>query len=186
MFFYTLILSICCCFDSFNIGFSYGIKKTKFQNHGKLVFFITILLVSIISILLGLIIKNSLPNNISNILGTYIIIGLGFSFFIKNIINFKSKYKSFDLDNSNDIDSYEMFLLSLVLSLNSIYIGISCTLLGFNILIFPLLHSFLQLIFLLLGSYLGKKGFLINYIHSKILLIISGIFLIITGFSLLP
>lgn len=186
MFFYILLISICCCSDSFNIGLLCGLKSMTFQNHSNSIFYTTTLLVSIISVLLGIIIKISLPTNLSNILGIYIIIGLGISFLINNTISYKTKYKSFDLDNSNDIDAYEMFILGLVLSLNSLYIGISCTLLEFNILLFLLLYSSMQLIFLLFGFKLGKKDFLTDSNIPRFLLISSGIILIIIGCSLFP
>ena len=62
-----------------------------------------------------------------------------------------------DLDKSNKIDSKEALFLGLALSIDSICIGIGSSIIGINNLIFPFMISFFQILFLSLGSLLGKK-----------------------------
>lgn len=85
----------------------------------------------------------------------------------------------FDFDNSRGIDLKEAFILGFALSLDSICIGISSSIGGFFNFFFPIFVAFFQVIFLLLGAFLGKKiasGFKISETYLKFL---SGLLLII-------
>ena len=86
-----------------------------------------------------------------------------------------------DLDKSNKIDSKEALFLGLALSIDSICIGIGSSIIGINNLIFPFMISFFQILFLSLGSLLGKKINKICNLPQNIWSITSGILLIILG-----
>lgn len=182
MFLSTLMLSLSCSLDAFGIGITYGIKKILFSNPSKFIFFIITLVITAISVLLGDIIKNFIPDNLSKIVGAYLIIGIGLFSIIKNIIGSTSNYKSFDLDNSNNIDSREALLLSLALACDNLCIGISGNFFGINNYLFPFLVAFLQLVCLMLGSIFGKNLSSITSIPNKTWTIISGIILVLIGF----
>ena len=107
-----------------------------------------------------------------------------YSFFIKflgiTIKIIKDPINS-DLDKSNKIDSKEALFLGLALSLDSICIGIGSSIVGINNLLFPLLISFFQILFLSIGSLLGRKINKICNLPQNIWSITSGILLIILG-----
>ena len=86
-----------------------------------------------------------------------------------------------DLDKSNKIDSKEALFLGLALSIDSICIGIGSSIIGINNLIFPFIISFFQILFLSIGSLLGKKINKICNLPQNIWSITSGILLIILG-----
>ena len=86
-----------------------------------------------------------------------------------------------DLDSSNIIDIKEAFFLGLALSLDSISIGFIGSAIGINSLIFPLLISLFQIIFLSIGRFLGNKISNISKLPNNIWNIISGSILCIIG-----
>ena len=88
-----------------------------------------------------------------------------------------------DLDKSNKIDGKEAMYLGIALSLDSIGIGIGSSIMTSNLFLFPLLASIFQLLFLSVGSFLGKKIRDISNIPQNIWSIISGALLIFIGFS---
>ena len=107
-----------------------------------------------------------------------------YSFFIKclgiTIKIIKNPIYS-DIDNSNTIDTKEALFLGIALSLDSFCIGISCSMLQINSLIFPLAISTFQLFFMSLGNLIGRKLCTITKIPSNIWSIISSILLILIG-----
>ena len=88
---------------------------------------------------------------------------------------------SSDLDKSNLIDGKEAIFLGVALSLDSFAIGISSGILGIHSLLFPLLVSIFQLIFISLGNSVGRLLNSFNKIPEYIWSMISGILLIIIG-----
>lgn len=107
-----------------------------------------------------------------------------YSFFIKflgiTIKIIKNPIYS-DFNNSNTIEPKEALFLSLALSLDSFSIGICGSIIGINPIIFPLLISGFQLIFLQFGNYLGKKLYSFTKLPQGIWSTISGILLIFIG-----
>ena len=107
-----------------------------------------------------------------------------YSFFIKflgiTIKIIKDPINS-DLDKSNKIDSKESLFLGLALSLDSICIGIGSSIIGISNLVFPILISVFQILFLSIGSLLGKKINKTCNLPQNIWSITSGILLIILG-----
>lgn len=88
-----------------------------------------------------------------------------------------------DLDNSNIIDSKEALYLGIALSLDSFGVGIGSGVLGLNFIIFPIIVSLFQLIFLSLGSFWGKKIRNISKMPENIWSLLSGFLLILIGLS---
>lgn len=88
-----------------------------------------------------------------------------------------------DLDSSLKIDTKEAFYLGITLSIDSFCIGIGCGILGFDLILFPILVAIFQLLFLLFGTNLGKKISLNCKIPNNIWNFISAVLLIIIGIS---
>lgn len=207
----AFILAISSSIDSLGIGITYGIKNTKISYLGKLILFSISFLVSILSLLFGNIIKTIFPENFTKFLGSIILILMGificfqalkneskkdsiklesntekiYSFFIKFLgitIKIIKNPISSDLDNSKIIDAKESIFLGLALSLDSLCIGIGGSIIGINFIIFPFLISVFQVVFLGLGTLLGRKIYKLNQFPDNIWSIISGILLVFIGF----
>ena len=207
----AFILAISSSIDSLGIGITYGIKNTKISYLGNLILFSISFLVSILSLLFGNIIKTIFPENFTKFLGSIILILMGificfqalkneskkdsiklesntekiYSFFIKFLgitIKIIKNPISSDLDNSKIIDAKESIFLGLALSLDSLCIGIGGSIIGINFIIFPFLISVFQLVFLGLGTLLGRKIYKLNQFPDNIWSIISGILLVFIGF----
>lgn len=88
---------------------------------------------------------------------------------------------SSDFDKSNYIDGKEALFLGIALSLDSFCIGIGFSLMNISSVLFPLLISLFQLIFLSLGNLVGKKLYNNTILPNNVWSIISGILLIIIG-----
>lgn len=90
---------------------------------------------------------------------------------------------SSDLDNSKKIDAKEAAYLGVALSIDSICIGIGISVIGLSSLVFPILTAIFQLLFLSVGTFLGKRIITTSNIPDNIWNIISGILLILIGLS---
>ena len=88
---------------------------------------------------------------------------------------------SSDLDKSNLIDGKEAVFLGVALSLDSFAIGIRSGILGIHSLLFPILVSIFQLLFISFGNSIGYFLNNFNKIPEYIWSIISGILLIVIG-----
>ena len=107
-----------------------------------------------------------------------------YSFFIKFLgitIKIIKDPTSSDLDKSNRINYKEAIFLSLALSIDSICVGIGSSIIGINNLVFPLLISLFQLLFLKLGFTFGKKLYKHCNLPKNIWSIISSILLFSIG-----
>lgn len=107
-----------------------------------------------------------------------------YSFFIKFLgitVKIIKDATSSDLDNSKKIDSKEALFLSIVLSIDSICVGIGGGIIDLNNYIFPILIGVFQLFFLSLGTFLGKKIYKFTNLPNNIWSIISGVLLIFLG-----
>ena len=205
-----LFLAISSSIDSFGIGITYGIRNTKISNSAKLILFVISFIVSFFAVYFGDFLKDLLPDNIANYIGCCLLIFLGgfvcfqsfkkdtknpvcdevfaepkiYRFFIKFLgitIQIIKNPSSSDLDKSNLIDGKEALFLGVALSLDSFAIGISSGILGIHSIIFPLLVSAFQLLFISLGNLLGSTLNRFSKFPQSIWSIISGILLIIIG-----
>lgn len=173
----SLLLALSSSIDSLGIGITYGIKNTKISMFSQIILFIISIIITTISIMLGSILKNFLSDIISEIIGSGILIILG----IIIIIQTKKKSSSFDFNHSNNIEPSEAIALGIALSLDSLCIGIGGSIFGLDISMFPILVAFLQLTFLNLGNYFGRKLIKAVNIPSGIWSILSGGLLVLIG-----
>ena len=205
-----LFLAISSSIDSFGIGITYGIRNTKISNSAKLILFVISFIVSFFAVYFGDFLKDLLPDNIANYIGCCLLIFLGgfvcfqsfkkdtknpvcdevfaepkiYRFFIKFLgitIQIIKDPSSSDLDKSNLIDGKEALFLGVALSLDSFAIGISSGILGIHSILFPLVVSAFQLLFISLGNLLGSTLNRFSKFPQSIWSIISGILLILIG-----
>ena len=178
MIFSSLLLAISSSMDSLRIGITYGLKRIELKKWDKLILFCVSIFVTLISILIGNILKNIFSKSFFKILGVSILIIMGL------VIITKKNYNecTFDLDNSNDIDYKEAMLLGFALSLDSFCIGVGALALGINMILFALIVACLQYLFLTIGNLLGIYLSSLKNIPQNIWTKISGIILILIGF----
>ena len=197
-----MLLALSTSIDSIGIGLTYGIRDITISRQSKIILFIISLIISSISILIGNTLNNILSEEITNIIGSLILFFIGIIILVQTLKREKRQekkvYKLFikflgitiqiikdpissDFDNSKKIDSKEAIYLGTALSLDSFSVGIGAGMLGSISIIFPLIVSLFQIIFLSLGRNIGEKLNKKIHIPSKIWSILSAVLLILIG-----
>lgn len=90
---------------------------------------------------------------------------------------------SSDFDNSQTIDAKEASYLGFALSVDALCVGIGSSMMGLGSFAFPFLVATFQLFFLSFGILLGKKILSASRIPENTWSIVSGVLLILIGFS---
>ena len=197
-----MLLALSTSIDSIGIGLTYGIRDITISRQAKIILFIISLIISSISILIGNTLNNILSKEITNIIGSLILFFIGIIILVQTLKREKRQekkvYKLFikflgitiqiikdpissDFDNSKKIDSKEAIYLGTALSLDSFSVGIGAGMLGSISIIFPLIVSLFQIIFLSLGRNIGEKLNKKIHIPSKMWSILSAVLLILIG-----
>ena len=197
-----MLLALSTSIDSIGIGLTYGIRDITISRQAKIILFIISLIISSISILIGNTLNNILSEEITNIIGSLILFFIGLIIIVQTLKREKRQekkvYKLFirflgitiqiikdpitsDFDNSKKIDSKEAIYLGTALSLDSFSVGIGAGMLGSISIIFPLIVSLFQIVFLSLGRNIGEKLNKKIHIPSKIWSILSAVLLILIG-----
>lgn len=197
-----MLLALSTSIDSIGIGLTYGIRDITISRQAKIILFIISLIISSISILIGNTLNNILSKEITNIIGSLILFFIGLIIIVQTLKREKRQekkvYKLFirflgitiqiikdpitsDFDNSKKIDSKEAIYLGTALSLDSFSVGIGAGMLGSISIIFPLIVSLFQIVFLSLGRNIGEKLNKKIHIPSKIWSILSAVLLILIG-----
>ena len=101
--FNSILLALSSSIDSLGIGITYGLKNTKINFEAKLILFIMSIFFATLSIALGNIIKMFLPDFVTNIISSAILVIIGFLILLEPI--------PFDFDNSHGIDIKEAIIL---------------------------------------------------------------------------
>lgn len=219
MLFNILILAFSSSIDSFGIGITYGLRKIKLSYLSNITLFIISIIITSLSILIGKNLNYILPEFITSLIGSLLLILMG-SLIIFQVINKKEKseistvltakslscsesqkiYQFFikflgitiqiikdpissDLDNSKKIDIKESIYLGITLSIDSFCIGIGSSILGISSILFPILVSVFQIIFLSLGRLFAIKVGQNTKIPDNTWNLVSGILLIFIGIS---
>lgn len=177
MFIVCILLALSSAIDAFGIGITYGLKNIRVLFTAKIILFTCLFIVTLLGLLLGNCLSSILPNNITGIIGSSVLIFIGI------LILFSSfkKENDFDLDHSNNIDNKEVLLLCLAFSFDSFGIGLSSFFLKAPIFLLPLFVALFHLIFLSIGILLGSKIKKFSKIPERIWNIISGLLLILIG-----
>lgn len=196
MFLTYLFLALSLSIDSIGIGITYGLRNTKIPIVSKIILFLISITFTTISLMLGNLITQILPDYIANFIGSFILIFIGIwilfqifcddSLFIKFfgiIIQIIKHPISSDLDNSKVIDWKEACFLGIALSIDSISVSIGSGITGLSSFLFPILVATFHIAFLFLGKFFGHKLNNIQKFPENICNIISGILLIIIGIT---
>lgn len=219
MLFNVLILAFSSSIDSFGIGITYGLRKIKLSCLSGITLLIISVIITSSSILIGKNLNYILPEFITSLIGSLLLVLMG-SLIIFQVINKKGNksnskspisnslvhseskkiYKFFikflgitiqiikdpvssDLDNSKKIDIKESIYLGITLSIDSFCIGIGGSILGISSILFPILVSVFQLLFLSLGRLFAAKVGQNAKIPDNTWNLVSGILLIFIGIS---
>ena len=202
----VILLAVSLSMDSFGIGISYGIRSIKISVKAKIIMcFISIVFTSI-SMLLGNILTNIIPYNLSKFIGAGMLILFGLfiifeSFYkkikVKNVNNrpkgLLKKFFNFlgisikiirnpicgDIDKSSDIDCLEAIYLGVALSIDAFGAGIGYAVSGLNSMFIPIVTAVFQYVFLSCGWFFGKRLMIFNNIDSQVFVVISGVLLIV-------
>lgn len=182
MFINCIVLAISSSIDSLGIGITYGIKNTKISILSKIILLCISLSISFLSVSFGNFLTSILSETFTNLIGGFILFLIGVFVIVKSFFdNNSSNNTYYDFNHSNLIDPKESIFLGLALSLDSFGIGVSSSLIGSNSLLFPLLVSIFQFVFLSLGIKIGKNINKLSNISDFIWSLISGVLLICIG-----
>lgn len=172
------ILAFSTSIDAIGIGLSYGVRGIKISKVAASILFVISFLVSTIALGVGKFFESLFSTNITNYIGSFILIVMGVLLILQSMKN----PESYDLDNSKHIDSKEAVSLGTALSLDSFSIGIGAGILAQGAFwVFPILVASFQMIFLLIGRFLGIKLNKLSKIPSILWNCIAGILLILIG-----
>jgi putative sporulation protein YtaF len=83
-----------------------------------------------------------------------------------------------DIDSSGSIDILESLLLGLALSIDALGVGIGSALAGLHSILIPLTVGLFQLIFLYIGTHIGKRLTVLRAANRKALALLPGLLLI--------
>ncbi|QSZ26418.1 sporulation membrane protein YtaF [Aceticella autotrophica] len=197
-FFLPILYSISANIDNFVVGIAYGIKKIKIGFYSNLLIAVVSTTGTYLSLLIGKIIGKLIFLNITNLIGSImlILIGLWFilDFFLKknqkipsekcdnDIKNYKElldKPEKADLDNSGYITIKESIPLAFALTINNIGLGVAAGLAGLNILITTCLTFFFSILSIILGYLIGNCC--LSKIFGYYAPLASGIIIVILG-----
>ncbi|AEF16908.1 sporulation protein YtaF [Thermoanaerobacterium xylanolyticum LX-11] len=188
----SLLFSISANIDNFTVAIAYGIKKIRIGILSNILIALVSGIGTFLSMSIGLLINRFLPTNISNIVGSLILIMLGLWFILDyykkrktDTFNFKNNYeilinsKITDMDNSKYIDMKESIILAFGLTINNLGLGIGASITGLNIYFTTLLTIIFSLLSILLGFMLGNTY--LAKIFGNYAPLVSGILIVFLG-----
>lgn len=177
----TLLLVLALSLDAFVASIAYGTNGIKIPFKSIIIIDLICAFFLMISLLLGNLIGEILPNKFNIIISFLILISIGiyylFESFVKSYLkgrkgkNGKLKLKLFnisfiievyidetkaDMDNSNNLNSKEALYLALALSLDSLAIGFGSGLINVNFLYIVFISLIMDLLAIWSGLFLGK------------------------------
>lgn len=171
--------------DNFVVGLSYGIKKIKINLVSNILISLITLTGTVLSMSFSKMIVILIPTNLSNIIGSTMLILIGAWTIIKPL--FKNIHsdsilenpEKADKDKSSNIDAKESVTLALALTLNNIGLGIGASITGLNILITSIFTFVFSLLMIIAGYFLGS--YYLSKKFTKKATLISGLIIISLG-----
>lgn len=171
--------------DNFVVGLSYGTKKVKIGLVSNLIISLISVAGTMLSMSFSKIIINFIPENISNFIGSAILILIGVFTIVKPLLDgnnsggiFENPEKA-DKDNSSNIDAKESVALAFALTINNVGLGIGAGVTGLSIVTTSILTLVFSLSMIMVGYYLGSNY--LSKVFSKKATIISGLIIIALG-----
>ena len=181
MFLTKLILAIFNSIDSIGIGLILGINNVKITNIARTILIVVSIIIVLAAIIIGSIIGNFFNSNITKFIGAIIFIIIGSILILKIFKKKKTKVNKINFNNLKIIDKKEAIYLSIILSIDSLNIGLGIGCIYKFSLVFPVLVSFLQVIFLTIGNEIGKYIKKDIKMPSYLFDLLIGILLIVIG-----
>ena len=179
MIFKCILLALSASIDALSLGITYGIKKTKMSKMANIIIFVTLLLLTGFSVLIGHYISILFSPTFSAFLGSSLLILLG----IYNIYKANNNvYTNFDTDNSNCIDEKEAFILGLAVAVDASCVSLGSGMIGLGSFILPIFMAVFHTFFVNCGNLVATTIVKRLKISNKFLSILSGIILIFIGF----
>lgn len=199
----ALLFSISANIDNLTVGTAYGIKKVRITFFSNALIAVVSCIGTFLSMTFGKIICCFIPQVVSNILGSLILILLGIWFILSpiikkstsdkavpakknddqySIVNYEELFNNpekIDADNSGNIDVKESLTLALALTINNFGLGIGASITGLNMPLTLIFTFSFSIIFIIIGQFIGK--FCISDFCSKYANFISGIIIIALG-----
>jgi putative sporulation protein YtaF len=185
----ALLLSISSNLDTFAAAISYGTKRIKVNFKGVMLITIISTLGTFLSMYFGKFLSSFLPINVSNILGSLLLVVIGIFFLIdyfKLIKLQKSKQnkllnnpENFDKNFSNTIDVKESITLAFALTINNLGVGVAASIADVSILISTILTFIITILSFYLGYYIGYNK--ISKLLGKYAPLASSLILIFLG-----
>jgi putative Mn2+ efflux pump MntP len=181
----ALLFAISANTDNFVVGLCYGIKKIKIGLVSNLLIAFISMVGTIVSMSIGKIIFNFIPENVSNYLGSIMLILIGGWTLVKPLLknihtdNIIDNPEKADIDNSSSIDAKESIAIAFALSINNIGLGLGASITGISIIITSSLTFIFSIMFIITGYYLGSRY--LSKAFSKKATIASGLIIIALG-----
>lgn len=200
-----LLLAFAVSLDSFNAGFTYGLRKIKIPLKSIIVIACCSAFTLMGAMAIGQIIEAFISTKIAEIVGGIVFILLGAWFLLqffrkdkskeglthkKEIVKFEikslglviqilKKPVSADFDQSGTITGIEAFMLGLALSLDAFGAGIGAVLIGLNPFALALCVALMSSLFVYMGMKMG--ALLSRWTFMQKLSFIPGVLLILIG-----
>jgi|SRR5690554_6015729 len=171
--------------DNFVVGLSYGIKKIKINLVSNILISLITLTGTVLSMSFSKMIVILIPTNLSNIIGSTMLILIGAWTIIKPLFknihsdSILENLEKADKDKSSNIDAKESVTLALALTLNNIGLGIGASITGLNILITSIFTFVFSLLMIIAGYFLGS--YYLSKKFTKKATLISGLIIISLG-----
>lgn len=178
MLFNILVISIALSIDALGIGISYRLKGVKISCLAKSIIGILSGFIMLGSLFMGKVMLKIVPNEVAQIFGTVVLLMIGLSF-IRNSL-FQKNGKTYDFDQSKEIELGEAAILGVALSADSISAGVAISTIGLSSFWIPIVVGFMQVILLYLGElFVEKCNFFKEKTQSKACGVFAGALLIL-------
>lgn len=201
-----LLLAFALSLDSFNVGFTYGLRKMKIPFKSIVIVAFCTGVVLLAAMAIGNILEEFFTPQLAESIGGVILVVLGawvlFQFFrpekvtdqepstektiinleIKSlgiVINILKKPLSADFDQSGTITGIEAFMLGIALSLDAFGAGIGAAMLGYSPVLLAMSAAAMSFLFVSIGMKIG--GYLASFGWMQKLAFIPGLLLICIG-----
>ena len=203
MFFAVVLMAFSLNIDALSVGISYGVRGIRISFFSKIIISVFSVVYSMLALLFGNWLIHILPDFVARFIGAGILVIIGtaiifsaffkstpkqkkegvlFHFIIKPLgvtVNVIKNPPSCDFDCSKKIEPYESLFLGLALSLDAIGVSLGSALGGLNFYFIPFFIGLFQLVFLSVGSLIGRKLNENTKINDKACAVISGCLLFV-------
>jgi putative sporulation protein YtaF len=199
-----VLIAIAANLDNLGVGIAYGIQKIKISHMSNLIIAIISFIATWLSAEAGKLISFYLSPTIANIIGAFILFGVGVWVLIQPFVTaYKANQpiidlqlsgtriyvgpteilrypEKVDIDLSRDVSSWEAVLLGIALSINALAGGFDAGAVGISALLESTFVGMFSFLTIIIGWYVGKKYAAEQF--GKYATIIAGTLLILLGF----